>query len=61
LAGAHRRISADFSKTAQISSNNMENLYTVTYGASMKKSAQTTPSMDGVSSFFYGFEVDVKF
>jgi hypothetical protein len=29
----------------------MENLFAVTYGAPIKKYAQTTPSMDGVSSF----------
>jgi hypothetical protein len=43
---------ADFSKTAQIWSNSMENLFTVTYGAPNQKYAQTTPSVDGVSSFF---------
>jgi hypothetical protein len=30
----------------------MENLSTVTYGTPIKKYAQTTPSVDGVTSFF---------
>jgi hypothetical protein len=31
----------------------MDKMSTVTYGASIKKYAQTTPSADGVSSFFF--------
>jgi hypothetical protein len=31
----------------------MENLSTVTYGAPIKKYAQTTPSVDELSAFFH--------
>jgi hypothetical protein len=34
----------------------MENLSTVTYRTPIKKNAQTTPSVDGVSSFLYKSE-----
>jgi hypothetical protein len=49
-AEAHCWSSADFSKTAQIGSNSIDNMCTVTYKAPIKIYAQTTPSVDGVSA-----------